>query len=114
MTKSAEQTVTASNWWAGDEVASTVAKIRPYTMVREGALRDLALQVRAVLAHEIPGDFVECGVWRGGAAFLIAECLRKAGDHDRKVWLFDSFEGLPPPREIDGQAAAEYAANTHG
>ena len=85
--------------------------IRPWTMVRKGALVDLALQVRAALVYDVPGDFVECGVWRGGAAFLMADCLRRAGVRNRKVWLFDSFQGLPDPREIDGPAAREHADN---
>ena len=78
-----------------DDFAPIVAKIRPFTMVPETSLIELARQVRAILTFNIPGDFVECGVWRGGSSFLIAELLRQAGVQDRKVWLFDSFEGLP-------------------
>ena len=78
-------------------------------MVAEASRVDLALQVKQVLAHNIPGDFVECGVWRGGASFLMGELLRQAGVNDRKVWLFDSFEGLPPPEGIDGPAAVAYS-----
>jgi hypothetical protein len=80
-------------------------------MVAEASLVDLALQVKQVLVGNIPGDFVECGVWRGGASFLMAELLRQAGVTDRKVWLFDSFEGLPPPEGIDGPAATAYTKN---
>ncbi len=81
-------------------------------MVPEDSLIELAHQVLAILTTGIPGDFVECGVWRGGASFLIADLLRQAGVRDRKVWLFDSFEGLPAPDEIDGPAAMAYAKNT--
>jgi hypothetical protein len=87
-------------------------RIEPFTMVPRDALVDLACLVQAVLAYEIPGDFVECGVWRGGASLLMAELLRRAGVRDRKVWMFDSFEGLPPPQEIDGEEALAYAQNT--
>jgi O-methyltransferase len=83
-------------------------------MVPEESLVELARQVCAVLAFNIPGDFVECGVWRGGASFLIADLLRQAGVQDRKVWLFDSFEGLPPPDQIDGAAAMAYTQNPAG
>jgi len=41
-----------------------------------------------------PGDFVECGVWRGGAS-IFARAVMVAYQQDRRVWLFDSFEGLP-------------------
>jgi O-methyltransferase len=96
-----------------DEFTPLLDKIRPFTMVGLESLVDLALQVQHVLAHNIPGSFVECGVWRGGASFLIAELLRQAGVTDRKVWLFDSFEGLPPPERIDGPAAIAYSQNTN-
>jgi O-methyltransferase len=42
----------------------------------------------------------------------MAEVLRRRADASRRVWLFDSFEGLPPPQEIDGPGAAQYAAET--
>ena len=92
-----------------ESLAPIMEKIRPFTMVPERSLMELARQVSAILALEIPGDFVECGVWRGGASFLMAELLRQAGVSDRRVWLFDSFEGLPPPAEIDGAKALAYS-----
>jgi O-methyltransferase len=57
-----------------------------------------------------PGDVVECGVWRGGMSAGIAELL----GNDRKYWLFDSFEGLPPAQEIDGAAAIDYQNDPEG
>jgi len=86
----------------------------PFTMVGLESLVDLALQVRTVLSNNISGDFVECGVWRGGASFLMADLLRQEGVSHRKVWLFDSFEGMPPPLDIDGQAAKEWGRNING
>lgn len=85
----------------------TLDRLRPFVMppVSTDALVDIANLVRLVITCGIPGDFVECGVWRGGTAFLMAELLRQAGLRDRKVWLFDSFEGMPPVEEIDGPAA---------
>ena len=95
------------------DLAATLDRVRPFTMVPTESLTDLADLVRAILWCDIPGHFVECGVWRGGASFLMADFLRQAGIRDRKVWLFDSFEGLPPPKEIDGVNAREYAENTN-
>jgi O-methyltransferase len=80
-------------------------------MVDEGSLIDLAQQVHATVLQGTPGHFVECGVWRGGAAFLMALVLEQLQVRDRRVWLFDSFEGLPAPQPIDGPAAADVAAN---
>ena len=96
------------------DVESLLQQIRPHTMVCEGSLRDLADQVRAVLAYDIPGAFVECGAWRGGTGFLMAGLLRAQAAKDRKVWLFDSFEGSQPPQEVDGAAALAWATNKEG
>jgi len=91
------------------ELASILDKVRSLTMVPRDSLVDLAYQVQVILARNIPGAFVECGVWCGGASFLMAAMLRQAGVLDRKVWLFDSFEGMPPPQPIDGPAAQAWA-----
>jgi hypothetical protein len=53
--------------------------------------------VERVLNDGIPGDLIETGVWRGGACILMRAILRAYGDRTRKVWLADSFAGLPPP-----------------
>ncbi|KAL6072238.1 Macrocin O-methyltransferase [Balamuthia mandrillaris] len=47
--------------------------------------------------ENIPGDFMECGVWRGGAS-IFAQAVLSSANIDRHVWLADSFRGLPPPR----------------
>jgi hypothetical protein len=87
--------------------------LRPLTMFPRECLVDLAWQVRACLEENIPGAFVECGVWRGGTSFFMAHLLREAGASDRKVWLFDSFEGIQPPEGIDGPAAFKWAEDTN-
>lgn len=104
-------TRSARTFLASRPIEPSLRRVRPYTMTSNEGLLALGRQVRAVLADGIPGDFVECGVWRGGAAFLMADLLRQAGVRDRKVWLFDSFEGLPPPQAIDGASAIAYATS---
>jgi hypothetical protein len=93
------------------ELGPMLDQVAPLTTTPRDALVDLVRLVRAVLTFNIPGNFVECGCYRGGAGILMAHVLREAGVQDRKVWLFDSFEGLPEPEAIDGAAALEYAAN---
>lgn len=85
------------------------AGIGPLTMLPVERLHDLVRHVDYVDAQGLPGAFVECGTWRGGASFLMA--LRAA---ERRVWMFDSFEGLPPPAPIDGPAAQRWADDTNG
>jgi len=64
----------------------------------------------AARATEIPGSVVECGTWRGGMIAGIADVLGR----DRRYYLFDSFEGLPPAKEIDGPSALAWQSNTTG
>jgi O-methyltransferase len=56
--------------------------------------------------RNVPGDIVECGTWRGGMSAAMATV---APGH-RSV-LFDSFEGLPDAKSIDGPAAVEWSRN---
>jgi O-methyltransferase len=63
------------------------------------ALRDA---VEYVVRRSIPGDFVECGVWRGGSSMAIALKLQQLGVADRQLWLYDTFGRMPPPGEHDG------------
>jgi O-methyltransferase len=90
-----------------------IRRVRELTMVPELMLMGLAEQVQTVLSENVPGDLVECGVWRGGSAFLMAQLLRRAGEKGRKVWLFDSFEGLPPVGPRDGVRAHEWQADVN-
>jgi len=53
--------------------------------------------VESVLKNNIPGDFIETGVWRGGAVIFMRALLYAYGDENRKVWVADSFQGLPKP-----------------
>jgi O-methyltransferase len=57
-------------------------------------LREIA---EIVLQNDIPGDFIETGVWRGGACILMRAVLNAYGDNHRRVWVADSFCGLPAP-----------------
>jgi O-methyltransferase len=67
------------------------------TMIGMQRLTSLQECVETVLQENVPGDLVECGVWRGGASILMRAVLAAYGDGERSVWLADSFEGVPPP-----------------
>ena len=65
------------------------------TMIGMKRLTSLQESVETVLADDVPGDLVECGVWRGGACILMRAVLAAYGDEKRSVWLADSFQGVP-------------------
>lgn len=65
------------------------------TMIGYNRLDSLQGCVEVVLADSVPGDLMECGVWRGGACILMKALLEVHGQHfRRKVWVADSFQGL--------------------
>ncbi|TSD93146.1 hypothetical protein FOS14_23755 [Skermania sp. ID1734] len=68
-----------------------------HTMTGVARMKNLQFCVEDVLARGIPGDFIETGVWRGGSCIFMRGILAAYGVNDRRVWVADSFEGLPPP-----------------
>ena len=70
------------------------------TMIGMQRLTSLQHCVEKVLADDVPGDLVECGVWRGGASILMRAVLAAYKDETRRVWLADSFEGLPSGQHL--------------
>jgi O-methyltransferase len=69
------------------------------TMIGRARLRSLRECCEILLREGVPGDFVETGIWRGGACIMMAAVLAAYENRDRRVWGFDSFQGLPPPDE---------------
>ena len=67
------------------------------TMFGLKRLDNLQHCVTSVIRNGVPGDVIETGVWRGGSSIFMRAILKAYGDTSRKVWLADSFRGLPPP-----------------
>jgi O-methyltransferase len=68
-----------------------------HTMMGRKRLEHLEQCLDIVRTEEIPGDFIEAGVWRGGACIFMRGYLAAHEMTGRKVWAADSFEGLPKP-----------------
>ena len=68
-----------------------------HTLLDPSGLSNVEFCLRNVLTREIPGDLIECGVWRGGTCIFMRGLLKALGDRDRTVWVADSFQGLPDP-----------------
>jgi hypothetical protein len=85
-----------------DEMAQPIIRAaRPYTMTGVEKQYALYLATRHVVAHDIPGAVVECGVWRGGSMHVVARTLLAIGDTSRELYLFDTFDGMTPPTDKD-------------
>lgn len=92
----------------GDHFHQLYQRAAPYTMTSIERMYGLYEACRYVTAARIPGDIVECGVWRGGSSMLAALTLMGSSDA-RPMWLYDTFEGMPPPGEHDRQWSGEAA-----
>jgi O-methyltransferase len=75
----------------------------PLSTVPADAMYALWRAVEYVVTSNVTGDFVECGVFRGGSTGLAAQAMAHLGDTVRKLYLYDTFEGMPPPtgRDVD-------------
>jgi len=78
-----------------------IRAVRPFTMTAADKLFALIEATRYVSRHGIEGDVVECGVWRGGSMQAAARTLISLDDTDRDLYLFDTYEGMPPPSDRD-------------
>lgn len=76
-------------------------KCKDYTMVSRERSYALYNAIRYIVRNNIPGDFVECGVWRGGSSMIMAYTLQLEGDTSRAIWLYDTYEGMSEPSEHD-------------
>ena len=87
------------------EYEATYRAVRPFTMTSRRRVYALIDAVDHVVKRKIPGDFVECGVWKGGSSLAAAMAFSARKDRDRDFYLFDTFEGMTSPTERDGAAA---------
>ena len=75
----------------------------PLSMVSVERLWAVISATKYLVENNIDGDMVECGVWRGGCSIAIARTLKKLGSN-KKVYLFDTFEGMTKPTSFDRNA----------
>lgn len=95
---------------ATNEDAALIDSLRPYTMTSAERLWSLLNAVRYVVDERLPGDFVECGVWRGGSVMAMARELGRLGVSDRRIWLYDTFAGMTAPTAADVEAGSGVTA----
>ena len=83
--------------------------VNPYTMTSPERVAALVEAVRYVVANDIRGDFVECGVWRGGSSMAAALALKELGDVSRELFLYDTYDGMSAPTAEDVDVAGQSA-----
>jgi len=78
-----------------------------HTMIGLMRLDNIQRCFETIVEDDIPGDLIETGVWRGGACIFMRALLKAYGEDERKVWLADSFQGLPRPNSLTYPADAD-------
>lgn len=86
------------------EFADVYKKCNSFTMTPRERMYALYKAVEYVAKSKINGDLVECGVWKGGSAMVMAHTLAKMNDTQRKIYLYDTFAGASKPTEKDVRA----------
>lgn len=71
-----------------------------HSMIGRARMENVRSLIEIILREKVPGDFIETGVWRGGTCIFMRGMLRSYGVRNRRVWLADSFQGLPKPDEL--------------
>ncbi len=77
------------------------------TMVSLAGIVSTLLSVKYVLENSIEGDFVECGVWRGGNAIVAARMIKRY-ESSKHCWLFDTFSGMTTPGQEDTPTRGDF------
>jgi len=90
------------------EEISTIEAVRHSTMTSAERIVSLVRATAHVAMAAIPGDFVECGVWKGGSMMAVALTLLRLNDSGRTLYLFDTFQGMPAA----GKADRDYAGRS--
>ncbi len=94
-----------------------IEAVRPYTMTSQERILALLQAVRYIVQYNIHGSIVECGVWKGGSIMAAMYALLDMNVQDRDLFLFDTFEGMPPPHaedvEFSGVPAKEILSNPY-
>ena len=78
-----------------------VERCRPFSMTSHERLYAVCKAVEYLVGAKIPGDFIECGVWRGGSAMAMGLTLEHLAARDRDLYLFDTYKGMPRPTDAD-------------
>jgi len=84
-------------------------KSKTFTMTSLERMYAVYQAVTHVVRAELPGDLVECGVWKGGSSMVAALTLQHLAAADRTLWLYDTFEGMTAPEASDVDYSGESA-----
>lgn len=92
------------NKWRDLADEALIRQVKPYTLCSSDRIKSLIKLSKDINFKGVKGDFVECGTYKGGTAAILSKFMGSG----RKLWLYDSFEGMPESTYKDGYAAKEW------
>lgn len=87
-----------------------IEQCKDYTMTSPERLLSVIESVRYIVKNNIPGDLVECGVWKGGSSMAAALTLHSLDTFDRKIYLYDTYQGMTEPTDRDKDNSGKSAS----
>lgn len=94
---------------ADDTFRRIYNRCREYSICSVAAMFALYKSIEYIVKNNIEGDFVECGVYRGGSAMFMALTLEHFNQTGRNIYLYDTFEGMSPPSDNDISINGDHA-----
>lgn len=92
-------------------VLDIVERVSPYTMAPPERVASLCHALEYVTRANLPGDVVECGVWRGGSMMAAALALLHLKDATRSIYLFDTYQGMTSPTQNDKRVGVDLSGS---
>lgn len=102
--------VQKAEYTPAEKLEGLIWPYQAHTMIGLPRLENIQFCVEDVLRNGVAGDLIETGVWKGGATIFMRAILAAHDVKDRKVYVADSFAGLPPP---DAAAYPEDRGDKH-
>ncbi len=90
-----------------------INEVSNFTLTSPERIVSLIRAVKHIEKNKIEGDVVECGVWKGGSIMAILKVLKDLNSFDRDIYLYDTFEGMSEPTEIDKSFKGESATSAY-
>ncbi|MGZ0017467.1 TylF/MycF/NovP-related O-methyltransferase [Yeosuana sp. AK3] len=92
----------------GDE-KQIIEEVKEYTLTNPERIVSLIRAIKHIEKFDIDGDIVECGVWKGGSMMAALKALESLKSFKREIYLYDTFEGMSEPSEVDKSVRGESA-----
>lgn len=86
-----------------------IDEVREYTLTSPERIVSLIRAIKHIERFDIVGDIVECGVWKGGSMMAALKALGNLKSFTREIYLYDTFEGMSEPTEVDKSVRGESA-----